>query len=198
MENINQHNIRRYPKGNCIVFRKTREEHGNLSNMAPGFPIKIGPLFIKNSEVLYQALRYPTYPEIQKEILSIPSPIIAKRVARKYINYTRSDWDDARFAVMQFCIELKLVQNKTTFSKALFQTEDYSIVELTKKDKIWGAVDMGEYYEGINALGRLLMGIRYKLRSIGMNYTIDMPKIGDLIVLGCDLSFINPNTGQFD
>lgn len=179
-------NIRKYKKGECIVFRSTREEYGGLSNMAAGFPIVVNNTFVRTSEALYQALRYPNHPEIQRQIILIPSPIIAKRVAKKYASLTRPDWDNSRFAIMQFCIELKLVQNWNSFSKILLETNQLPIVEITKKDKIWGAVDTGEYYEGINALGRLLMALRTKIQDKDA-YKIANPRIDNLTLLGIDL-----------
>ena len=70
-----KNNTRKYHKSECIAFRSTKEEFGALSNMAGGFPIKIEEHWIKNSEVLYQALKYPNYPEIQKHIFHVKSPI---------------------------------------------------------------------------------------------------------------------------
>lgn len=189
-------NIRLYYKDDCIVFRSTKEEYGGLSNMSSGFPIEIGKYIVRNSEVLYQALRFPHYPLIQEEIIKIPSPIIAKRTSRKYVNkYTRSDWQAYRYIIMKFCIELKLVQNWNSFSTLLLKTEEYNIVELSKRDKVWGALDMGGYYEGVNALGRILMGVRQKIILHGINYSIEIPQIPDLVFLGYDLKNLNTRTG---
>ena len=61
---------------------------------------------------------------------------------------------------MRFCIAAKLEHNKKSFKKLLLSTVGKSIVEYSDKDKVWGALKEGNYYEGTNALGRLLMELR--------------------------------------
>lgn len=155
--------------------------------MASGFPIKIEDIWIRNSEAFYQALKYPSNPEIQRHILRVRSPIFAKNVSRKYKEKARKDWPSIQYKVMRFCIEVKLIQNLNSFSKVLLSTDDQPIVEFSKRDKVWGAVDKGSYYEGINALGRLLMEAREKLRKNPGRYEIDIPELDNLILLGIDL-----------
>jgi predicted NAD-dependent protein-ADP-ribosyltransferase YbiA (DUF1768 family) len=61
---------------------------------------------------------------------------------------------------MRFCIAAKLEHNKKSFGRLLHSTVGKSIVEYSDKDKVWGALKAGDYYEGTNALGRLLMELR--------------------------------------
>ena len=61
--------FRIYKRSESIVFRKTKEAFGGLSNMAPGFPIKIGEIEIGTSEALYQACRFPHSEDIQRMII---------------------------------------------------------------------------------------------------------------------------------
>lgn len=175
-------NIRTYKKNECITFKSTKGKYGGLSNMAPGFPIQIGNDFIRTSEALYQALRFPDYPEIQKELINFPSPISAKKFGRNHIEKSRIDWNVHRFKIMKFCIELKLFQNKELFTKVLLDTRDLSIVEYTETDKVWGATEEGDSYVGINALGRLLMELREKVKTDTFELTI--PRIDNLTLLG--------------
>ena len=185
-----------YKKKACVTFKSTKGKYGALSNMAPGFPLKIGNNSIKNAEALYQALRFPDYPEIQKELISFPSPISAKKYGRTHLEKTRPDWNVHRFKIMKFCIGIKYTQNKELFSKALLNTKDSPIVEYTDKDKVWGATDEGEYYSGTNALGRLLMELRESIKN--NTFELVIPNIGDMIFLGEEITFelINsaPNT----
>ncbi|MDE3213614.1 MAG: NADAR family protein [Bacteroidota bacterium] len=155
-----QKGIREYLVSECVLFRKTKEEYGGLSNMAPGYSIKINDVIIPSSEHLYQACRFPDYPEIQWEIINEKSPMKAKWIGRKHIEQSRKDWDKVRFMVMRWAIEVKLSQNWNKFSALLLSTGDRPIVELTPKDKIWGATRNGDYCGGVNALGRLLMHVR--------------------------------------
>lgn len=190
--------IRQYKKNECITFKSTKGKFGALSNMAPGFPLHIDSIIIKNSEALYQALRFPDFPEIQSKIISFPSPISAKNFGREHIDKSRSDWNQNRFKIMKFCLELKLHQNMDTFSKILLQTKELPIVEFTEIDKVWGATDEGEFYSGTNALGRLLMELRENLKNNNFNLTI--PEIDDLRLLRKEITMetINsaPNIGS--
>jgi len=155
-------NFRSYCIDECASFRKTNEKFGGLSNMAGGYPIVVNNIYIRTSEALYQALRYPDYPEIQKEIIEQKSPMTAKMVSKKYRNEkTRADWDIKRIAIMRWCLKVKLIQNFDSFSNLLLETGDMPIVEESRKDQFWGAlVKNEEVLEGTNALGRLLMELR--------------------------------------
>lgn len=180
--------MRIYKKDSCITFRSTKNDFGGLSNMAPGYPIRIKDNWIKTAEALYQALKYPDNPEIQKRIILANSPIIAKKISRYYENFERQDWIQVRYKIMKFCIEVKLKQNLNTFSEVLLSTNDLPIVEYTSDDKVWGAIDKGGYYEGVNALGRLLMELRDKYKSDRNNYFISVSNAPNLIFLGTDLN----------
>lgn len=180
-------NIRQYLKYNCIVFRSTKGKYGSLSNMAGGFPIKIKDNWIYNSEALYQALKYPDFADIQKRIFRVKSPIVAKQISRKYSKYERNDWLNVRFKIMKLSLELKLLNNFDKFSSVLISTGDKPIVEFTKEDKIWGAIDIGEYYEGTNALGRLLMELRENIKIQRRNFKIILPQIEKLKIIDIDL-----------
>jgi ribA/ribD-fused uncharacterized protein len=177
--------IRYYKKGECITFKNTKGEHGSLSNMAPNFPIKIAHIHIRTSEALYQALRFPDYPEIQKHIINYTSPMTAKKYARLHISKTRSDWDKQRFKIMKLCLELKLIYNFEMFSNVLVYTKDLPIVEYTQEDKVWGATYQKGYYVGTNALGRLLMELRKKISD--KSFKLLIPDIDNLKLLGLDL-----------
>jgi len=178
--------IRRYNKKDCITFKSTSGKYGALSNMAPGFPVTINGIHIKNVELLYQALRYPNYPEIQKTIISYSSPISAKQYSRKHIEKTRSDWNTQRFKIMKFCIELKLHQNNELFSQALLSTFNLAIVEFTSEDKVWGATDEGDHYSGTNALGRLLMELRERVKN--NEFQISIPSIPRLTFMNREIT----------
>lgn len=151
-----------YSKNETVAFRKTASAYGGLSNMAPGFPLVINGHSIRTSEALYQACRFPAFPLIQKLIIAEKSPMSAKGISKREIIHTRDDWDLIRFKVMRWCLEVKLFQNWEKFSLLLESTGTKPIVESTPTDKVWGAVLKGDKYEGINALGRLLMELREK------------------------------------
>lgn len=155
--------IRTYHIDNSIAFRKTKEDFGGLSNMSAGFSINIHDVIIPTSEHLYQACRFPDLPALQWDIITEPSPMKAKWIAKANISLSRGDWDQVRFKIMEWSIEIKLSQNWTSFSSLLLSTGNKNIIEATPKDKIWGAVKNGDIYTGTNALGRLLMNVRERI-----------------------------------
>ncbi|WP_346986004.1 NADAR family protein [Chryseobacterium sp. POE27] len=158
--------IREYNTKEIVTFAKTENKFGGLSNMAPGYSLFINEINIQSSEILYQACRFPLFPLIQKEIIETKNPMDAKAVSRKYQQYSRQDWDSVKFKVMKWCLEVKLIQNFDTFSELLLSTGDKTIVEFSKKDTIWGASPLNpSILKGKNALGRLLMELREKVKS---------------------------------
>ena len=160
-------NVREYQTKNVITFAKTNGRFGALSNMAPGFNLFINEVNIQSSEILYQACRFPLFPNIQEEIIRTQNPINAKKISRQYIQYSRQDWDIVKFKIMKWCLEVKLVQNFDKFSDILLSTDDKIIVEYSKNDAVWGATlkDDKTTLVGKNALGRLLMELREKIKT---------------------------------
>lgn len=160
-------NIRNYNAKEAIVFRKTTEPFGGLSNMASGYALYINEVIIPSSEHLYQAMRYPTNPEIQFEIINQDNAMKAKMISNKYkAQYSRPDWEKIQIKVMRWALEIKLAQNWDKFSAILKETQNKSIVEYATDNKIWGAKPINnDELVGVNALGRLLMELREKYIS---------------------------------
>lgn len=160
-------NIRNYNAKEAIVFRKTTEPFGGLSNMASGYALYINEVIIPSSEHLYQAMRYPTNPEIQFEIINQDNAMKAKMISNKYkAQFSRPDWEKIQIKVMRWALEIKLAQNWDKFSTILQETQNKSIVEFATDNKIWGAKPASnDELVGVNALGRLLMELREKYIS---------------------------------
>lgn len=157
--------FRTYDRHASIVFSKTTEAFGGLSNMAPGFPIRICGVKIRTSEALYQACRFPHMPDVQRLIIEQTSPMTAKMRSKPYRKDSRSDWDAVRVPIMKWCLRIKLIQNWEKFSDLLLATGDKSIVEYSARDEYWGAKESGSgELHGKNVLGRLLMELREKVR----------------------------------
>jgi putative DNA methylase len=157
---------RTYLRSECVVFRKTKELFGDLSNMAAGYYLKINGTRILTSEALYQACRFPHRPEIQRLIVQQASPMTAKMKTKPYRNDSRPDWDAVRIKIMRWCLRVKLVQNWAEFGRILRATQDRAIVEDSRKDDFWGAKAVDdETLVGVNVLGRLLMELREDLKG---------------------------------
>jgi ribA/ribD-fused uncharacterized protein len=149
-----------YNSRQVITFGKTSKAYGGLSNMAPNFAVHVSGINFFTVEHLYQACKFPLFPNIQEEIINERSPITAKQISRKYDAFVRQDWNEIRVAVMQWVLEIKLSQNWEVFSQLLLSTENKPIVEYTTKDKIWGATPEGNTLVGQNVLGKLLTNLR--------------------------------------
>ena len=160
--------IRTYYRPDSIVFLKTKEAFGGLSNMAGGFPLFVNGIPIRTSEALYQACRFPHLPAVQRLIIEQRSPMTAKMKSRKHHQDSRQDWDWVRVKIMRWCLRVKLIQNWHTFSELLLETGGQPIVEQSHKDDFWGAKPVDKYtLVGVNALGRLLMELREDVKTEG-------------------------------
>lgn len=159
---MDQTDATRWNKNECAVFWKVKEEHGGLSNMASGFPLVVNGHPIRSSEALYQAMRFPHAPDVQRLIIDQKSPMAAKMVMKPHKARSRADWEDVKLDVMLWALRVKLAQNPVTFRAVLEATGDRRIVEKSRKDRFWGAVELGDTgdLEGVNALGQLLVELR--------------------------------------
>ena len=157
---------RTYDRSNSVVFLRTKEAFGGLSNMAGGFPLIVNDIRIRTSEALYQACRFPNRPEVQREIIGQKSPMTAKMKSKPHRQNSRSDWNKVRIKIMRWCLQVKLAQNWDTFSELLLATGDRPIVEHSRRDDFWGAKPVDECtLIGVNALGRLLTELREKVKQ---------------------------------
>lgn len=160
--------LRTYSRMDVVVFYKTKDSFGGLSNMASGYPLIIHGVRVPTSEALYQACRYPHLPDVQKEIIGQHSPMTAKMKSKPHRKDSRPDWDEVRYKVMRWCLRVKLAQHYKEFGRLLLATRDRPIVEQSRKDDYWGAKvvdEVGETLVGQNILGRLLMELREVLKT---------------------------------
>lgn len=181
--------VRKYKRDEIILFRKTKEEYGGLSNMASGYPITINNIKIYSSEALYQACRYPHLPNVQREIFIQRSPMTAKMKSKKYRKESRVDWEEVKIQIMRWALRVKLLQNWEKFSALLLSTGSKDIVEYSTKDDFWGAKPFDTHLLiGVNALGRLLMELRQEINSYKEgDYLLKPPNIDDFQIIGEDI-----------
>lgn len=183
-----QAQLRTYRRSESVVFLKTNEDFGGLSNMAGGYPIHVNGIRVLTSEALYQACRFPHLPEVQRMIIGQISPMTAKMKSKPYRNDSRGDWDQVRVRVMRWCLRMKLASNWHAFSELLLRTKDRPIVEESRKDDFWGAKATGDgsTLVGMNVLGRLLMELREQVKEQGRDaaYDIAPPHLPDFLLFG--------------
>lgn len=157
---------RTYARTESVVFLKTKESFGGLSNMAGGFPLRVNGIRMLTSEALYQACRFPHLPDVQRLIIEENSPMTAKMKSKPHRQNSRPDWDQVRVKIMRWCLRVKLAQNWNAFSKLLLETGDRAIVEESRKDDFWGAKPIDERtLVGMNVLGQLLMELREAIKA---------------------------------
>lgn len=175
-----------YDIAQSVVFRKTTDEFGGLSNMSRAYPLRVYGIRAATSEALYQALRFPEFPEIQTLVLNASKPKAAKLIARDHDAFSRTDWLDVREAIMAWVLRIKLCLHFATFGKLLNSTGERAIVEFSKRDPFWGAAPVSPgVLEGENVLGQLLMNLRHEMRRAEQPLEIVLdPNIPGLKLLG--------------
>lgn len=188
---------------NCAVFYKVKEKFGGLSNMSGGYPLKINGETIYSSEALYQACRFPHEPSWQKEIITQKSPMAAKMKSKKdnrRKDYSREDWEDVRVDLMRWVLRVKLAHHYTAMKEILLSTGDRPIVEKSRKDRFWGAVEDKEgILHGYNQLGQLLMELRslVKTKSSKELTEVEPLDIHDFLLLNKPISTIKVVVARF-
>ena len=131
---------RSYERQDSVVFCKTNEEFGGLSNMAPGFPLRVNGIDILTSEALYQACRFPHLPDVQRLIITQKSPMTAKMKSKPYRSQSRGDWDVVRVRIMRWCLRVKLALNWTGVpGPTLGHRCTARLSSESRKDDFWGA-----------------------------------------------------------
>jgi type I restriction enzyme S subunit len=184
--------IRTYERESSVVFLKTKDLFGGLSNMAAGYPIVINDTVVLTSEALYQSCRFPHLPDVQRLIISKNSPMTAKMVSKPYLDQSRVDWLRMRVRIMKWCLTCKVVQNWDKFSTLLLETQDLPIVEQSRKDKFWGAVpENNSTLVGANVLGRLLMELREIARAGEIIDSVPPPEVDNFLFLGQEISTVS-------
>ncbi len=177
---------REYLISNSAAFFKTKEAFGGLSNMSAGYPIIVNGVSVRTSEAIYQACRFPDFPDIQKAIIEEKSPMTTKKYKNEYPEKIRDDWQKVSISIMRWAIRKKLSDNLETFGDLLLSTDGLPIVEMSYKDPFWGAQPKGQKLIGKNVLGRLLMQLRkeYMENSLDHFRLVENPMVENFLFLG--------------
>lgn len=183
---------RTYRRSDCAVFRKTDETFGGLSNMAPGYPVRINGVRVMTVEALYQASRFPHLPEVQRLIIGQHSPMTAKMVSKPHRKDSREDWDAVKIKIMRWCLRLKLCHHWSKFSQLLLSTGDLPIVEDSRKDSFWGAIPAEDgTLVGRNVLGRLLMELRDMIKQGFELRRVEPPPVPNFLLFGAPVEVVD-------
>lgn len=155
-----------YSIKDSVIFFKVRERFGAFSNMSSAFPLVWEGRKVASSEALYQAHKFDPTIIIDgirpfEIVLRERSPYKSKQKTSEYIEFIRKDWHQIKLDVMNYCIRLKYLQYQEYFDGLLDDTDNRPIVEKSRRDTTWGAVnDYHGNLVGWNLLGELWMLIR--------------------------------------
>ena len=175
-----------YPIAQSMFFHKKTDNHWILSNMA-SCPLEIEGVPFKNSEHLFQTLKFVTPESVLAVYNNKTSPKMTAKHYECLCGHRREDWGQILVDVMKFCLQQKYEQC-SEFRAELERTKGYNIVELqdAKNDKDtsrangWGVKSKGQNYVGANLMGRLLM----ELRDGEMKYKLPDDWNEALVILG--------------
>lgn len=135
--------------------KKIDKDSQYLSNFFPAAFTKDGKVF-NTVEHFFQSEKFEDA-ETKHKIISAKTPMIAKRLGRKY-RIDPAPWILRRNQVMRTGLELKFSQNADLREK-LLSTGNAKLIEFSIRDKYWG----GSAKEAKNTLGNMLMEVRSSL-----------------------------------
>lgn len=119
--------------------------------------------------------------DIMEKIINEKNPRILKEYGRQVSNYIEEVWVHAREEVVILGNYYKFTQNDKIL-KELMSSIDKELVEASPVDRIWG-IGLSEHDEkcldkskwrGLNLLGKCLMKVREVLKSLDIEYIIEL------------------------
>jgi ribA/ribD-fused uncharacterized protein len=136
-----------------------------LSNFS-SFMIQYGdaPQVYPTAEHAYHWCKFPDDPLKQRSIQVATSAHNAFKMAERWREYRRPDWDAVKVDIMRDILRAKVNQHEYVCRK-LLQTGDRELVENSWRDDFWG---WGPNRDGRNMLGKLWMEIRDEIRAWGV------------------------------
>jgi hypothetical protein len=116
------------------------------------------------SEAAYHWMKFPdpSMPEIRDAILLAPSAHEAFKIAERFKDVRREDWDEVKVPFMKKILRAKADQHEYVLRK-LMATGNRELIEDSWRDDFWG---WGPNKDGQNQLGKLWMEIRAEIRNL--------------------------------
>lgn len=131
-----------------------------LSNFS-AFRLKWSGADFNTSEHAYHWEKFHDVPQIQNVIFCAPSAHEAFKLAERFKDKSRPDWDEVRVGIMENILCAKAEQPEYVRRK-LLATGDRELIEDSWRDDFWG---WGADKNGKNMLGKLWMKIRAEMRE---------------------------------
>lgn len=115
-----------------------------------------------SAEHYFQAMRFEG--AMREAVRNAPHPEAARKLAHKNRRQARKDWPAVQIAFMTRGVYVK-TRTHEDVTAALAATGERRIVESSQYDYYWGC---GRDTRGENHYGRVLMGVRGRLRDEGI------------------------------
>ena len=151
---------RLYRQGLFVRLTDPEDPHWELSPLAPGYPLTVNRIRFPDAAALFQALRFPNQPQVQRRLAALPSGVDAAWAAANEAGYRAKWWRRRQVAAMVYTQAVKLSQHPDRFSEALTATGDRPIVGVHHPDPYWGTLPDGDGHRGCNLVGRILTELR--------------------------------------
>ena len=150
----------RYPVAECLTFNKVAGEWGVFSNFY-STPICVDDVVFKNVEQLYQMMKFRDINALHTIHQASGQNIKLQSKHFQRAGLCRDDWGMMIIDSLKFCLQMKYDQCEQ-FRNMLQKSVGFYIVEdeSCRKLDTWGAALNGDFYEGSNLMGRLLMELR--------------------------------------
>jgi len=140
-----------------VEFNSKIPEYAYLSNFHLA-PFTYNEQVWPTVEHAFQALKFPTNPDLQAKIRASPTPAGAKARGRRGAPL-RPDWEEVKVPLMLELLTAKFAQNPT-LATALKATAPAQLREVSRTDSFWGC---GPNDCGRNQTGNLLHQVRKEL-----------------------------------
>lgn len=151
-----------------MIFKHTEEKLLTLSRTDPAHLLsshskhafELDGFAWPSVEHYYQAMKFEDS-EYREQIRQAAHPADAAKLGKSKKHAKRKDWDKVKVTYMTRAMYIKC-RTHPEAAKMLLDSDDLKIVEVSQYDYFWGS---GRDLRGNNAFGKLLMGIRDKLRE---------------------------------
>lgn len=131
-----------------------------LSNFS-AFRLNFAGRWHDTSEHAYHWMKFTHNIQVQNAISASRSAHDAFKIAQRYKDLRRPDWDQVKVDVMREILRAKVEQHEYVRRK-LLATGSRELIENSWRDDFWG---WGPQRDGQNMLGKLWMEIRDELRT---------------------------------
>ncbi|WP_299437509.1 NADAR family protein [uncultured Aquimarina sp.] len=143
-----------------IKFYSEKGNWGEFSNFAL-YPIRIDGEIWPTTEHYFQAQKFENN-SYKDKIRKSRSPMKAAELGRSRKMKIKKNWDRIKDNIMYDAVFAKFTQY-SELTDLLIKTNHAKIIEHTENDTYWGDGGDGK---GKNKLGKILMKVRSKLRSV--------------------------------